>query len=83
MRPIVFDQRCPARKDQASQWANPRVAGIWQACRAARQASADTRRRGGGLAFTLAAAFAASYTKSEQDYFICPNDQDAHEPIGP
>ena len=36
----------------------------------------------GGLAFTLAAAFAASYTKSEQDYFICPNDQDAHEPIG-
>ena len=38
-----------------------------QACRAARQASADTRRRGGGLASTLAAAFAASYTTSEQD----------------
>ena len=55
----------------------------WQACRAARQASADTRRRGGGLASTLAAAFAASYTKSEQDHLPAhPNDQDAQEPVG-
>ena len=54
-----------------------------QACHAARQASADTRRRGGGLAFNFAAAFAASYTKSEQDHLPAqPNDQDAHEPIG-
>jgi len=71
----------PEGKEQPSQWANPQP-WVPQACRAARQASADTRRRGGGLAFTLRSV-PASHTKSEQDYLPAhPNDQDAHEPIG-
>jgi len=37
----------------------------------------ETRRRGGGLTFTpLAAAFAASFTKSEQDSQNIPEAQD-------
>jgi hypothetical protein len=47
----------------------------WKACRAARRASADTRRRGSGLSFAFAAAFAASFTKSEQDLPAQSNDQ--------
>ena len=46
-----------------------------------RKASADTRRRGGGLAFTLAAAFAASYTTPEQDRQTIREAQD-YKPTG-
>ena len=48
---------------------------------ACREASAETRRRGGGLAFTFAAAFAASFTKSEDDGQNIPEAQD-FEPTG-
>ena len=47
----------------------------WKACREARRASGDTRRRGGGLAFAFAAAFAASFTIDEQDLPTQPNDE--------